>query len=358
MDVSDISKMLAAQINSLVPRLLPGAVREGHEWRVGSVMGEKGRSLSIHCSGPRAGVWSDFSSDNLKGDALDLVAWVRFGGDKKQALAWARSWLGLDNMDPNRLKATQAKVRKESQDSERRAHEEAERRRRVAHAMWLNASKLPGTGADLYLAGRAIYLDRLQRSPNSIRFVQELDYPASMNNGVVSKWPAMVAAIINGDGMHIATHRTYLMKQGYAWVKAAVPDAKLVLGSYRGGVISLARGASGRSLKEAPDGDKVILCEGIEDGLSLSLCNPEYRVLAAVSVGNFKNIWLPATVREVVIAADNDPPESKAGLALQAAIDVFIDQGREVRVARSPIGKDFNDALRENMSAAAERAIS
>lgn len=69
---------------------------EGAEWRVGSLAGEPGRSCAIHLGGTKSGVWSDFASGE-GGDALDLMAAVRFGGDKRAALVWSRRWLGIGN---------------------------------------------------------------------------------------------------------------------------------------------------------------------------------------------------------------------------------------------------------------------
>ena len=114
---------------------------------------------------------------------------------------------------------------------------------------------------------------------------------------------------------------------------------------YKGGFIALSRGASGKSLRDAPAGDKVAICEGIETGLTVALACPEYRVLAGISVGNFKNILLPSQVREILICAENDAEGSEAEKSLKTAIEVFHDQDREVSIARSPIGKDFNDVL-------------
>src|SRR5690606_22637502 len=102
MDVGDIARMLASRVDSLVLQLFPLAVKDGAEWRIGSLAGERGRSMAIHSGGGKAGVWSDFSA-GMGGDALELVAHALFAGDKKQAVAWAKSWLGLDNMDPARL---------------------------------------------------------------------------------------------------------------------------------------------------------------------------------------------------------------------------------------------------------------
>ncbi len=93
-DARDISRALAARAPELVRELLPAGVREGAEWRCGSIAGEKGRSLAVHLFGSKAGLWGDFAA-NQAGDALDLVAAVRFRGDKGAALKWAREWLGM-----------------------------------------------------------------------------------------------------------------------------------------------------------------------------------------------------------------------------------------------------------------------
>jgi hypothetical protein len=75
--ISDISAILASQIDSLCAELLPGGVREGAEWRIGSVAGEPGRSMAVHLGGPRSGIWSDFSTGEA-GDALDLIDQVEW----------------------------------------------------------------------------------------------------------------------------------------------------------------------------------------------------------------------------------------------------------------------------------------
>ena len=83
-DIRAIVGMLAQRIDDLVVELLPAGRRDGAEWRCGSVAGEPGQSLGVHLRGAKAGIWADFSSPQDRGDALDLVAAVRFGGDKAE----------------------------------------------------------------------------------------------------------------------------------------------------------------------------------------------------------------------------------------------------------------------------------
>lgn len=361
MDVSDISRMLAGRIDTLVPMLLPAAVRDGHEWRVGGIDGSPGRSMCIHRGGARAGIWADFSSSDDNGDALDLIAAVRYGGDKGKAVAFAKSWLGLDSMDPNRLKQVRAKAKAETNAAQAAMERDIAQRRKVAKAIWHEG--VPLMVGDLvyqYLFGRGIDLAQLDAMPGAIRFRGSLDYPPSMNDDRRESYPAMVSAIINHEGAHVATHRTYLRDYSLGLVrKAPVRDAKLTLGSYKGGVIPIHKGISGKPLRQAPPGDKVILCEGIEDALTMAMITPEYRVLAAVAVSNFQNLgWLPENITDITLAADNDPEtitdhrtgeikRHPARIAVDAAVAMFQEQGRIVRPVYPPDGsKDFNDMIR------------
>jgi len=93
MRASDIAAMLASQAETIAAMLLPNGKRDGHEWRAGSTAGDAGKSLGVHLSGAKAGVWADFSSGE-SGDLLDLWCAVR-GLTMSQALAEARDYLGV-----------------------------------------------------------------------------------------------------------------------------------------------------------------------------------------------------------------------------------------------------------------------
>lgn len=93
MTPSEIAQRLADRVIDVAHHLLPSGKREGAEWRVGSVNGEKGQSLGVHLKGEKAGVWCDFSTGET-GDLLDLWRAVR-GCDMGTALAEAKSYLGI-----------------------------------------------------------------------------------------------------------------------------------------------------------------------------------------------------------------------------------------------------------------------
>lgn len=71
-DITDIKRELAKRAQSVCEMLLPNGKREGNEWRVGSLAGEAGKSLGVHLSGAKAGVWMDFGDDGEWGDLIDL----------------------------------------------------------------------------------------------------------------------------------------------------------------------------------------------------------------------------------------------------------------------------------------------
>jgi phage/plasmid primase-like uncharacterized protein len=116
------------------------------------------------------------------------------------------------------------------------------------------------------------------------------------------------------------------------------------LGRVAGGAIRLWHGASHKPLHEAPEGETVVIGEGIETALSVAIACPELRVLCALSLGNV--VELPPAVRAVILLADNDVGNVAAARGLQRAIDHYAHQGRHVRIARSTVGSDMNDLLR------------
>ncbi|AOX16937.1 DUF7146 domain-containing protein [Kozakia baliensis] len=336
---SEISKMLAAQAEQLARELLPGGVKQGPEWRCGSVAGEAGEnggSLAFRLSGAKVGVWSDFSTGE-GGDALDLVAACLTGNDMKAAYRWAHRWLGLGDLGAVQERRAQI-IAKESQASSGESEEDGRRR---ARGMWLGAqADIGGTPVEAYLTARGIDLRMLGHATRAIRFAPE-HYCRETN----SKLPAMLAAICDLDGAHIATHQTWLAKDDQGvWRKAPLRNAKKIRGRFGGGSIRLRKGSSGKGLKDAPADEMVVIGEGIETCLSVALACPELRILAAASLGNMASVQLPEQVRRVLLLADKDEkPEAKRGL--RRAIETHLAAGREVRTARSPKGKDFNDAL-------------
>lgn len=278
----------------------------------------------------------------------DAIAWTMFAHRLPflQAVAVLAAEVGLaaprgvphvrpEQLSPSSLRSLPPPA-SDAEDEER-----AERRKRAALSLFLEATPhLAGTPAESYLRARGIDLAVLGRQPRALRY-----HAACPNRESGRAWPALLAAVTDARGLHVATHRTWLAEVDGAWGKAPLRYAKMSLGRVRGGSIRLWRGASRKPLAEAAEGEAVVLGEGIETCLSIAVSCPDLRVLSAVSLGNMGGLVLPAAIGTVIIAADNDTKEEPRRM-LQRAVNHFIAEGRAVRIARSPIGKDFNDALR------------
>lgn len=360
--VDTIVGMLRDAADRLAAELLPAGRREGAEWvEACTSRGGLGDSLRVHIGpGPRRGVWAHFAAGQ-SGDALDLIAYLRTRGDKGAAIAWAKAWLGLEGADAATLQRHQARTAQAAAKASHEAEVEAAQRRNAAHAMYLAAQPIAGTPVERYLEGRGLAVRRLGFPLNALRYHPGLHCPITNR-----KWPGMVAAITGPDGKFLATHRTFLEVQADGRVtKAPIfdaggkPQAKRVLGGYRGGTIRLWRGtvtdpATGeikqaRRLSDCKSGVVVDITEGIEDGLSVALADNEARVLVAISVANMAAIKLPECVETIALWRQNDPLGSEADQAVRRAIAAWQAQGKRVADLAPPEGvKDVNEMAQAN----------
>jgi hypothetical protein len=130
------------------------------------------------------------------------------------------------------------------------------------------------------------------------------------------------------DDTPVAIHRTYLARDGRG--KAPIEPQKMMLGSCRGAAVRL-----------APAGDVLMVGEGIETCLA-AMQAKGLPAWAALSAAGLPTLELPENVREVIVLADGDAAGEAA--AHKAAVR-WNREGRRVRVAHAPQGKDFNDML-------------
>ena len=98
MNISELSRMLADNADSICRKLLPNGRREGKEWCVGSLQGEAGKSLKVCLSGTKAGVWADFQTGET-GDLVDLWREV-YNLTMAETITEIKSELGVDDPEP------------------------------------------------------------------------------------------------------------------------------------------------------------------------------------------------------------------------------------------------------------------
>lgn len=325
---------------------LPGAIKDGNYLKAGSIGGERGGSLVLNLTGSNRGMWRDWSA-NQQGDMIGLVELTKFGGNRGEAVQYLKSVLGLDDLDPGRLQQVRAEAAQADARLEADAAREAEAKKRGARALWLNApTELGGTPPARYLEARGIDAGVLGDWPGALRYHAEV-----WNRDAGVKLPAMVSQMILPTGEHVATHRTWLGRDPLTrdWVKAdaaglSVPRgaAKKVLGKSRGAFVPLRKGASRQAMGRMRRPETMYVTEGIEDGLTVAMCKPEARVIAAYSLGNLGAIEFPPAIETIVLVADRDEGDAERA-ALERAISRQQARGHRVQLVLPPPGfKDVN----------------
>lgn len=346
--VAAIKDQLLPRMQELVATLCPGMKRHGNYWQGPNPTRAKDSKTSFTVW--TMGAWKEYDSGET-GDVIDLIAYCR-RCTKGEAIAWAKDFLGLRDLDP----ATRAKLDAQAKEKrDRQAKAEAEERaakQRRAFDLWLGGRKLaPGSLAWRYLAGRSIDMAELVNAEGDLKdSATSIRYWGPREPGFDWLGPAMLAPIrrVGGEtgGEILGVHATFIdpVSQG----KAAVPNPKLMLGTKQGGFVRLTRGETGLPFEDQVKADitaPLILGEGIETCLSVAVALPEHRVWAALDLGNMASLPFLPQIRPLVILKENDT-KPQAIEQRQRVMDQLTDKGFDVREMVPPAGNDFNDTLR------------
>lgn len=325
-DAGEISKLLADRIEPLCRELLPNGRWEkaSGSWRVGSLSGEKGSSLSIRLKG-KPGQWFDFATDE-KGDALGLVEAV-LGLDMVGALRWSRQWLGIDQGTGAHQRPAMDEEARRQRDADRAAREASQREedaRRLAFALNLfdEAHAPHGTDTERYLNARKLKL------PFGADAIRHHPHCAFRDENV----PCMIALFRhNLTDEPVGIQRTRLPPSG--WVRGMKME-RLNLGPTRTG-----------SIKIDCDAD-VLYGFTIGEGTETVLAGRMLGYRPAWATGGKGTIrqfpLLPEPVQSLSVHWEFD-----ADADMRECAERWCAAGREVIVLKSLFGKDAADALWE-----------
>ncbi len=208
--------------------------------------------------------------------------------------------------------------------------------RPVAQRIVAASVPIEGTPAATYLRRRGITMGL----PHTLRFAR-LAPPQIKGNGLLEAngpglLPALVAIVTDAAGDLVALQRTYLTEGGR---KAATkptdtdrkPKVKYSLGNVIGGSVQL-----------GPPSASILICEGLEDGLTLAQ-GLGRSVWVAAGTSMMPAMIFPSVVRSVVIGADGNAPGE---VAAQKAAAAYTASGLSVRIMRpTPPFVDFNAEL-------------
>lgn len=326
-------------------------------------------SIYTAANHPQRGAWIHWGSGE-KGDLFDLVGCCMAGGvkDRKAAYDWAKRFLGYDREysaeEKREFLARQAHAKKVNEiNAEKRAkihQSDLNKKRRRAKAIYLKGAIVqPGDRVYQYLTARGIDFKRLQHVPKSIRFLEK----HAWNKDI--KFDCMVCGMYLPNSELGAIHRTWLDpddmgKKAPIYIEkhdgTKAQKARKIWPEFEGCFIPLWRGKSGKNRKDAPPkSDTIIICEGVEDGLTLAMLYPDARIDVVGSLGNMRHYDPPACCKELVIAADRDWGKDAALEQLEKTKEILAIRGQEspVKPVRFKVKcmfppapyKDFNDAL-------------
>ena len=246
---------------------------------------------------------------NVKDDRL-LLHCKKSGCDFRDILTAAGILPGYVEIDRDAI--AQAERDREVQAAKLRAR---------ARSLWDVAEPIHGTRGEAYLRSRGITCDL----PDSLRWMPDVYHQPS---GAYCS--AMVGNVATGG-----VHRTFFDKQGNRLAKSA----KMMLGPCSGGAVRLSEAVG-----------PLVVCEGIETGLSLlsGLLDGPATLWATLSTSGMKALQLPPKPHKLVIATDGDDPGKVAGDALARDAHAL---GWKVSLMPAPDGQDWNDAVQSGVSA-------
>ena len=307
---SDLAHRLAREAEAVCREYLSNGRRQGSYWLVGDVANSPGRSLYVRLRGPEsgkgaAGKWTDAATGD-HGDLLDIVRLSRNLSTVGEAMDEARLFLTLPRPEPP--KALPA----------RRASPEAARR------LYAMGQPVRGTLAAKYLRARGITAD-LGGLP--LRF-----HPSCYHqppSGPREAHPALLAAVTDLAGTITGVHRTWL-DSAHA-TKARLSTPRKAMGDLLG-----------HGVRFGVARDVLAAGEGLETMLSLRSVLPTMPMVAALSSAHLAALLLPAGLRRLYVAVDDDHAGRHAVERLRGREDLA---GIELRELRPDLG-DFNEDLR------------
>lgn len=310
---SELSAALARNAEVVCRHYLSNGRKAGRYWIVGDAMNTPGASLHVRLSGPErgpgaAGKFTDQATGE-HGDLLDIIRSVCSLTTLGETLAEARNFLSYPRPTPEPLPHTLPAARSQA-----------------AQRLFHMSRPVPGTLAETYLRARAITgpLDY-----SALRYHPTCYYRPE--DGALQTWPALIAAVTDLSGNITGVHRTWLSRDGLT--KAPIGEPRKAMGPHQGHAV---RFGTARNI--------LIAGEGIETVLAIRTLLPTIPAAAALSANHLALLILPATLKHLYIAQDNDPAGQRA--AIQLANTAQSD-GIEPRLL-IPRADDWNTDLRNH----------
>lgn len=224
----------------------------------------------------------------------------------------------------------------EEEKARRKALDEAETTRRIALArsIWSKTRPAAGTPVEVYARSRGIVTDL----PGSVRFVMTPRWFNPETGEVGRNYPAMACALQDASGRVVGVQCVFLADGGRRKYARTYADGTQAKAKLTFGVIV------GSALRLGPICDRIIVCEGPEDGLTLMQELPDRSVWVACGTALMSRIEIPKGIAAITLAGDNGEAGHRAVAQSRTA---YLDRGLLVDEVFPAQGfKDWNDELR------------
>ena len=314
--------------------------------------GEHGK-IAVRISGEKAGMWHDFSSDK-GGDLFDLVQHVR-GGEFKTAAEYLRGVVGMKSTGNLRL------VYDHNNSNQYIDHLKAKRLEEQ-----IDKQKVKVT-SDLLLRAKEInHKNVAYRYLREVRNIScelggDIKTTGIYDREAGKSFPALIAFARDEHGNVTGGQR--LLLDGKSWGKAKVDVPKKSFGYISGSFVEVSNPKwnsehlSGQLLKSHKT--ITIIAEGLETALSVKQALGEHsekkgitnevQILCSLGISNIKN-YRAKKGEKIIIAADNDGPDSITGKTTLNVKVLLEEKGAFVEVVKPDRQGDFNDLLKAGNS--------
>ena len=319
-DAAEVARRLAQSAEAVCRHYLSNGRREGRIWRVGDVDNTPGRSMAVRLTGPDSGPgasghFTDFATGE-HGDLLDVIARTCRLHAFRDVLEEARRFLSVPQPESYPTAPRLPPAPSGSPEAARR--------------LFASAKPILGTIAETYLRGRGLAgvgdLDCLRFHPRC--------YYRAHDSAPRETWPALVAAVTDLDGALTGVLRTWLDRDGSG--KAPLATPRRALGRLLGSGVRF-----GRAQPAPAQAGVMAAGEGLETMLSLRVVLPAMPMVAALSSAHLAALILPAGLRRLYIARDND----RAGHRAAEALGIRANADGVEDLVLTPHADDFNADL-------------
>lgn len=331
----------------------PPRNRARKEWRAAA-----DDAITFTRTGANQGQWYHHKL-GIGGDLFDLVAIARCGrpiehesrpGDFPKILRAAAEYVGYNPAttpppSPAELRALEAQRAEQDQQRQRDRQDKLT----LIDTLQALARPIEDTPAARYLAARGIDAwpsTGLAYLPPLIKHLPETQRQTlrGVRFGALTIWAEDV------DGTVIGGQRILLTSDGTKTsLKSAKPNVGFIAGT----------AGKFRPPIETAD-DPLVIAEGPESALSIWFATG-LETWTVFGVSGFHSLSLPPG-RTIILAPDQDPPDSPAAKTFQRAATQHLENGHDLWIARAPESegskKDLNDTLRERGITAVQDAIS